>query len=118
MQATTTRKRECAECGGVYSRSRVTEDFCSTRCRKTFNNRRAVRGAALYDLFMIMRNERGFAKAHGVWNLMCRLAMYWKESDEESRDGRKTWRNPKDAIQQHSWARATVVSRDVIGQKK
>ena len=32
--------------------------FCSQSCRKSFNNRRATRGALLYDLCMKWRKDR------------------------------------------------------------
>lgn len=91
----------CAECGKPYSAKRLRADnaFCSPACRDTFGNRRKIRGAQLYDLFMILRYERGVAKAKGVWALACRLAQDWREEDTRQRQGRQSWRS-YDAVHQ------------------
>lgn len=89
---------QCAECGTRFERKRVTGEYCSTACRKSFNNRRATRGAALYDLFCAMRRERPLAKELGVWSEMCRLELMWNQEDEEDRDGRKSYVPPRQAI--------------------
>lgn len=46
-------KRTCLECNGGFVSRQYSADFCCGACRRTFNNRRAQRGAALYDLLMI-----------------------------------------------------------------
>lgn len=46
-------KRKCVECRSEFRARQYNADFCCTKCRKDFNNRRATRGAALYDLLMI-----------------------------------------------------------------
>ena len=93
-----TSERHCAECGAPFARKRITEEFCSTKCRKTFNNRRATRGAQLYDLFCAMRRERDVSKDIGVWSEMCRLELMWHLEDEKTREGRKSYVPPKKAI--------------------
>ncbi|MET0653671.1 MAG: hypothetical protein ABWY63_14265 [Hyphomicrobiaceae bacterium] len=45
----------CDECGSQFQTNCVTAKFCSTECRKTYNNRRAIRGAELYDFMMLRR---------------------------------------------------------------
>lgn len=88
----------CNECGEVYQPRRCDELFCSTPCRKAFDNRAMVRGRDLYHLFMTMRYERGAAKLLGVWAIVCRMAMEWRQEDERQRAGRKSWIAPKKAI--------------------
>jgi hypothetical protein len=84
----------CRECGLPFTakRDRDTNSFCAVECRKAFNNRRMTRGAQLYDLFMMVRYERGLAKARGLWTIVCRLALEWRQEDERQRAGRKSWR--------------------------
>lgn len=96
--------RCCNECGLPYRPRREDEFFCSTTCRKTFDNRAMVRGRELYHLFMVMRYERRLAKAYGVWAIMCRLAKTWYEEDEAKRDGRKSWTPPTRQVQRYSIA--------------
>lgn len=90
--------RCCDECGTAYKPHRVDALFCSTPCRKSFDNRAMVRGREMYSLFMCMRYERGLAKALGVWAIMCRMAMIWREEDNRDRDGRKSWQSPRRVI--------------------
>lgn len=92
------RARCCNECGESYTPRRRDEYFCSIPCRKAFDNRAMVRGRELYHLFMVMRYERGIAKALGVWAIMCRMAMTWREEDERERAGRKSWSAPRKII--------------------
>lgn len=90
--------RCCNECGESYAPRRCDEFFCSIPCRKAFDNRAMTRGRELYHLFMVMRYERGIAKAMGVWAIMCRMAMMWKTEDDRERGGRKSWQAPKRVI--------------------
>lgn len=67
--------------------------FCSNPCKGAWHNRRKLRGADLYDLFMNQRYNRTEAEDAEVWKEMCRLAEGW--NDEDKRDGRTTYdRNP------------------------
>lgn len=91
--------RCCNECGEAYTPRRCDEFFCSVPCRKSFDNRAMVRGRDLYHLFMTMRYERGVAKLLGVWAIMCRMAMTWKEEDNRERNGRKSWQKPTKIIE-------------------
>jgi hypothetical protein len=85
--------RECLECGGdVPASAQATAEFCCSACRSAWNNRRAVRGAQLYDLWMITRYERGLARLRGVWTIMCNLARAYRDSDQHLRAGRRSWR--------------------------
>lgn len=46
-------RRLCTECQQYYEGGAQRSDFCSKECRQSFNNRRAARGALLYDMTMI-----------------------------------------------------------------
>lgn len=83
----------CKECGKSLSGLglKAGARFCSIEHRKAFNNRRAIRGAELYDLFMAMRYDRSEAVKAGAWTIMCNLARAYRDSDKALRDGRKSW---------------------------
>lgn len=83
--------RVCRECGTEFQPKVPHAEFCCSPCRLAFNNRRMQRGAELYDLFMVMRYERGAAKALGLWAIMCRMAQAWRAEDDRQRGGRKSW---------------------------
>lgn len=89
--------RQCLECQACIQAHDKRADFCGTACRKTWNNRRMIRGAELYDLFMALRFERGAAKALGIWSLLCRMASWWGQEDRAA--GRRTYGDPKRAIE-------------------
>lgn len=94
----------CIECQASFQPQKAHARFCSTPCRKAFNNRRALRGALLYDAFMSLRYERGWAKAVGLWSLICRLAAEWVEEDE--RAGRQSFVRPDDWVRDNAaWLR-------------
>jgi hypothetical protein len=84
-------KRVCRECGKEFQPKRASGFFCGTVCRKTWNNRRALRGQELYDLFMEMRFNRCDAKDQGYWTILCSLASAYKTADETLRSGRQSW---------------------------
>ena len=91
-------KRYCMECGEGYVAATTRSKFCCLPCNKTFNNRRSMRGAILYDLFMALRFERGLADKLNLWTLVCRQCMFWKMADENTRGDRNTWRAPSEVI--------------------
>ena len=98
----------CLECGAMI----VVQGFCCTECRKTWNNRRAVRGAQLYDLFMAARFDRPVAKALKVWRYLAHFASQFREEDRIERAGRRSWRDPAEIIARHGHLRAdTLVQR-------
>lgn len=86
--------KHCTECGSSFTARRHDAAFCSTDCRKTFHNRRAVRGSEMYDLFRALRRERSKAKTLNIWTELCRLELRWHEEDA----GRKTYLAPEDAL--------------------
>lgn len=87
-----TSTRHCQECGSVYTARKSHARFCSTVCRKLHNNRRATRGAELYDYYMAMRFER--ATHGGSIAIMNQMASNWRETDKRERDGRFSWAMP------------------------
>lgn len=95
------RARCCNECGASYTPHRCDELFCSTKCRKDWNNRAMVRGAELYHFFMAHRYERDAAKEIGAMGFMTQIAQRWHDQDKTKRAGRKTWYSPKRMAEKH-----------------
>lgn len=89
----------CRECAASFTPTRHTEHFCSTACRRIFNNRRAMRGAELYDLFRAIRRERAAASKARLWTDLCRLEENWQTEDEHERPGRRSYVPPREAVQ-------------------
>jgi hypothetical protein len=90
--------RVCRECGEPFLGRKAHAAFCSTTCRKTWNNRRATRGAQLYDAVMAMRYDREKAKELGIdWTFVCRMAEMWNGEDKgnDAPHG-KSYKNPCD----------------------
>lgn len=93
------RKRTCIECGEVFTSPKPHAEFCCQPCRKEFNNRRAMRGAQIYDLFMTMRFDRKTAADKHVWSTLCSVASAFRDSDRLSRSGRRSWRKINAALE-------------------
>lgn len=90
----------CRECGKPLGPSvRPEKKFCCHPCGFAWNNRRKLRGAELYDLFMAMRYERGAAKLYGVWAIICRMAAMWNEEDKER--GAKSYAPIKEVMERY-----------------
>lgn len=105
----------CLECGDPLARHagdtrRSDTSFCCIACRKTFNNRRAMRGAELYDLYMAHRFDRRVATDLGVMQAINRLASVYRQEDQRSRDGRRSWRKPKAVLQERPYLKAISTS--------
>lgn len=103
--------RVCLECGDDFEALKAFGAFCCPAHRQLWNNRRMKRGAELYDLFMALRFQRGLAKAMGLWRLVCRLASAFRDEDWRERDGRLSWRSPKDVVAERAWLTADVLVR-------
>lgn len=65
---------KCAECDKPFKGRSYVSEFCSKECRHTFNNRRATRGALLYDLEMI-----------GDTKTATKLVAHWRKQDNGKR---------------------------------
>ena len=75
----------CKECGAEYTAKKAHSKFCSTKCRKDYNNRRAVRGAQLYDVFMAIRYDREAATKYGLdRTFISRMGEMFNEEDKGS----------------------------------
>ena len=85
-------KKHCHECGTQYETVKQDARFCGTKCRKSYNNRRAVRGAELYDLFMASRYDREWADQHKIRSKMAAMACLWNQQDHQR--GFKSWQRP------------------------
>ena len=94
------RVHACLECGGPKGSK---GEFCSTGCRTTFNNRRKARGAELYDLVMAQRFDRARAAELGVFQAFCRLASHYRQDDNASRAGRRSWRAPEAVLDERPY---------------
>lgn len=86
-------RKLCLECTSPLAGKKDLADFCTDKCRKTWNNRRATRGAELYDIFMAIRFRRSVAGGLGLWQLMCRMASVWKHEDDDA--GRRSFSEPE-----------------------
>ncbi len=91
---------QCLECAEPFQSVEAHAEFCCAAHRKAWNNRRAVRGAEVYDFVMAMRFERALAAKMMIgWALICRLASAYRDADISLRDGRRSWRKPKAALE-------------------
>jgi hypothetical protein len=108
----------CRECAAPFSAPRTTREFCSVSCRQTFNNRKLIRGAAMYDIIMAMRFDRAAAKDSGAWSLLCRLAASFKAEDHRDRGGRKSWDDLPRVRDRHTSLSSTVVGVNVAGVRR
>lgn len=107
-----TKRHCCRECSKPLDTGRkATMEFCSTAHRIAWRNRRASRGADLYDLFMAMRYDREDAKALGLWALMCRMGSVWNEEDKAA--NRQSYFPPKLATEKFVHLRADVLVKGV-----
>jgi hypothetical protein len=83
--------KPCAECGEPFQTNRRDAEFCGDAHRKAYNNRRAVRGAEMYDLMMTLRFERTHARDEQLWSHLCALASAYKTSDRNLRADRPSY---------------------------
>lgn len=87
--------RKCAECGEAFGSNRQDAEFCQEtaekKCRKTYNNRRAMRGAELYDIVMAWRFGDGEGRINEARDLLCSLVSGYNEQDKQARPGRRSY---------------------------
>lgn len=86
--------KQCHECGGAYQSRQYSSEFCGTPCRRKFNNRRATRGAALYDLVMIERHDRDAFTRSRLEGRLEKLISKWDAQDAK----RRTWKRPLEVM--------------------
>lgn len=101
----------CRECGTGFDAYNRGNGFCSTACRKTFNNRRATRGAEIYDLFMATRFEREKSAALGLWTVLCFVASEHRQDDLDKRGGRNSWRPPEEILAEKPSLKAELLAK-------
>jgi hypothetical protein len=104
-------RRVCLECGDDFEALKAFGAFCCPAHRKAWNNRRMTRGAELYDLVMAWRFQRGLDRLLGLYKLVCRLASAFRDEDWRERDGRQSWRTPRDVLAERPWLTACVLIR-------
>lgn len=80
-------KKTCLECKGGFTSRQYTSEFCCGACRRTFNNRRARRGAVLYDLLMIEATDPDRFESLRLDGRVSAIIEAFKREDEEA--GRK-----------------------------
>ncbi|WP_426221300.1 hypothetical protein [Methylobacterium sp. NFXW15] len=102
-------RRTCLECGQPFGSGVREAEFCGPPCRMVFNNRRAKRGAELYDLFMALRHDRRTATALKVWRLLNRCAAIFREEDRRERAGRRSWRDPAEILARRPYLQAEIL---------
>lgn len=108
----------CRECGHTFIGKRTTKEFCGAACRRAFNNRKATRGAQMYDLIMAMRFDRHDAKTYGAWKLLDRMAAAARAEDERDRAGRRSWDDVRDVKGRNAHLLATVVGVNIAGRRR
>lgn len=96
-------KRECRECGKEFLTASHRARFCPpennypsnrrplSKCEKAFNNRRATRGAEIYDLIMAWRFQRKEGDELDLRGMIGRVASAYRDADKNLRDGRPSW---------------------------
>lgn len=97
---------KCPECQIEFAKPARNTRYCSTFCRKAFNNRRATRGAAIYDMLMTARYDRErFQKLSDkhfegkAWSsILCDMAMMWRVEDTCADRDSSAWNDPQEWI--------------------
>lgn len=107
--------RTCLECGAPTA---TRASFCSIGCRRRWNNRRKVRGAVLYDLYMAHRYDRPIAEALQALSLINRLVSTFRAEDNAARAGRRSWRKPGAVLDERPYLRAEVLQRPARPRRK
>lgn len=80
--------KTCLECGKEHRGRDYRSTFCAGTCRRVFNNRRATRGAALYDLTMIAEYSSEAAVQAVALERTKKLLAHWKKED----GARRRWK--------------------------
>jgi hypothetical protein len=105
----------CRECGAAFPIQRHGREFCGATCRRSFHNRKQLRGAQLYDLVMAVRFERPRAEELGAWSMLCRSAASYKAADDRDRAGRRSWDGIDKVRERSARLLSTIVGTNVAG---
>jgi hypothetical protein len=103
----------CRECRARFEARRATKEFCCTSHRQAFNNRKMIRGAAIYDLAMEWRADRD---AKLAFSLLCRMLSDFRE--EDSRAGRRSWNSALSMIHDKPYLAAVVLDTNIAGKRQ
>lgn len=108
----------CRECGHPFVAKRATKEFCGLACRRAYNNRKAVRGALIYDLLMTWRFDRSDGKDAAARALLGQAAALFKEEDNRERAGRRSWDDLPKWRERNTRIAAKVVGVNVAGNRR
>jgi hypothetical protein len=103
----------CRECNARFTAQRATKEFCCTSHRQTFNNRKMIRGAAIYDLAMEWRADRN---AKLAFSLLCRMLSDFREEDD--RAGRRSWNSALSVVHAKPYLSATMLDTNIAGLRR
>lgn len=81
----------CAECAKEFRRRAYNAEFCGGTCRRVFNNRRALRGALLYDLTMLAEMASNEAVRDDANRRREFLLKAWRKEDDRGGIRKRTW---------------------------
>jgi hypothetical protein len=96
---------------------RNTREFCSPSCCRTFNNRKMIRGALLYDSVMTWRWDRGDGKEAAARTLLGQVASLFNAEDGRERDGRRSWDDLTRWKERNPRVAAKVIRVNIAGQR-
>ena len=82
---------------GPFESRQYNASFCCDACKRAFNNRRAQRGAILYDLVMIEACDPKAFEANKLANLRVELVQRWRKEDEAA-NRKRTWKRANDVM--------------------
>ena len=108
--------RECPECGADLAGAHAYREFCGDACKRKFHNRRQLRGAQLYDVFMTHRCERALGEELHCLTMANRLAAQWRDEDAQERAGRKSWLPVRRLLELNPWLKAVALGQVTIGR--
>jgi len=111
-------KRTCRECGAALVAQRDSWELCGPSRWRAFHNRKATRGAQLYDLVMAWRFDRTGSAAVGAQSLLCRIAAVLKAEDDRERPGLHSWDDVGRVRERNSHLVATGVGVNVAGNQR
>lgn len=108
----------CRECGHPFIGKRTTKEFCSAACRRAYNNRKATRGALIYDLVMTWRFDRSEGKDAVARKLLGQAASMFKMEDDSERAGRRSWDDLARWRERNPRVAAKVVGVNILGKRR
>ena len=86
---------KCTECGTSFRSRQYGGSFCGVKCRSAFNNRRAARGAMLYDLMMLDRHA-GEGSRFEELGARVPVALAAFDAEDLAAGRKRTWKRAED----------------------